>query len=293
MNVSIIGSGIVGTATGTGLVKLGHKVIFYDIDKERVQNMRHSNWNSTFRIDEALSQSNISFVTVPTPFDGKKMNLKYIKSAITSIAKCLAKKNTYHLIVVKSTVLPNTTQKVIIPLLEKVSGKKVGTQIGICVNPEFLTEINQTWTENSEFSRGFFSEDRIVIGEYDQQSGELLKELYTGLNIPIIRTNIITAEMIKLSCNCALANRISYWNEIFHICQILSIDSNLVASTAAMDKRIGKYGTIHGKAFGGKCLPKDLQALIRFSMQIGYDPHLLKAVLKVNDQTKKEHGVRE
>jgi UDPglucose 6-dehydrogenase len=205
----------------------------------------------------------------------------------------LNEKSDYHIVVVKSTVVPTTTEKVIIPLLEKNSEKKVGKAIGVCVNPEFLTEIHRSWTEETPFVRDFFSEERIVIGEFDQRSGDILQALYEPLEKPIIRTNLITAEMIKYASNCALASRISYWNEIFYICQRLGVDSNLVASVVGMDKRIGKYGTIHGKAFGGKCLPKDLKAFIGFAEELGYEPKLLKAVEEVNERIKKDRGVRE
>jgi UDPglucose 6-dehydrogenase len=99
--------------------------------------------------------------------------------------------------------------------------------------------------------------------------------------------------MIKYASNCALATRISYWNEIFYVCRLLGIDSDVVAQAAAMDQRIGKYGTVHGKAFGGKCLPKDLAALIHFSKELGYDPPLLKAVETVNERIKADRGIRE
>jgi UDPglucose 6-dehydrogenase len=161
------------------------------------------------------------------------------------------------------------------------------------VNPEFLTEISHTWSNDDKFSRGFFKEDRIVIGEYSRKCGDILESIYHPLSIPIIRTDLTTAETIKLACNCALASRISYWNEISYICQILGVDSNLVANVAAMDERIGKYGTIHGKAFGGKCLPKDLKALIKFSEGLRHDPKLLKAVEETNERIKSEKGVRE
>jgi UDPglucose 6-dehydrogenase len=99
--------------------------------------------------------------------------------------------------------------------------------------------------------------------------------------------------MIKLASNCALASRISYWNEISYVCQILGVDSETVASVAGMDERIGKYGTIHGKAFGGKCLPKDLKALVKFSESLGYNARLLKAVEEINERIKAEKGARE
>lgn len=293
VRISILGSGTVGTAVGSGLLELDNRVIFYDIKKKRVQTLKSMNFVATSRIEDAVASSEISFICVPTPVTDRGMDLSSVKSVVENLAQCLREKNDYHLVVVKSTVLPGTTGKIVIPLLEKISGKKVGEKIGVCVNPEFLTEIHRTWTNNYKFSRSFFDEDRIVIGEFDKRSGDILETLYRPLNIPIIRTDLRTAEMIKLACNCALASRISYWNEIFYICQKLEIDSNMVASTAAMDERIGKYGTVHGKAFGGKCLPKDLRALIRFSESLGYEPKLLKAVEEINEKIKAERGVRE
>ena len=293
MRISIIGSGIVGTSTGIGLSKLGNQVIFYDVDKDRIQSLINSRRRATNQIEEAVGQSDVSFIAVPTPFDGKQMDLSYIRSAVSAVATCLVKKDLYHLVVVKSTVLPNTTQNFIIPQIERISEKKVGSQIGVCVNPEFLTEINDTWTHNTDFSKDFFTEDRVVIGEFDDKSGVILEKVYRNLKVPIIHTDMKTAEMIKFACNCALASRISYWNEIFYICALLSIDSSLVSDVAAMDKRIGKYGTVHGKAFGGKCLPKDLQSLIEFSKRLGHEPLLLKAVLEINERIKDERGVRE
>jgi UDPglucose 6-dehydrogenase len=194
--------------------------------------------------------------------------------------------------VVKSTVVPTTAEKVIIPLLEGYSGKKIGPDIGVCVNPEFLTEIHRSWTDENIFVRDFFNEERVVIGEFDKKSGDTLQALYKPLKIPIFRTNLKTAEMIKYVSNCALASRISYWNEIYYICQKLGIDSNFVARVVGMDKRIGKYGTIHGKAFGGKCLPKDLEAFIGLAEELGYEAKLLKAVAEINKKIEVDKGVR-
>ena len=120
----------------------------------------------------------------------------------------------------------------------------------------------------------------------------ILEELYSDIDVPVIRTDYKTAEMIKYAANNALAARISYWNEIFLICKVLGIDSAVVAQTAALDPRIGKYGTVHGKAFGGKCLPKDLEAFIKFSKKYRAVP-LLEAVKSVNDEMKEKYGVRE
>jgi UDPglucose 6-dehydrogenase len=288
-----LGSGVVGTATGIGLSKLGNEVIFYDVDLGKVRLLSNSALVATSQIKEAVERSEISFICVPTPLKKRRMDLGYVKSLLKALAACLKTRDGYHLVVIKSTVLPTTTEAVVIPLLEKVSGKKVGECIGVCVNPEFLTEIHSTWTDSDEFCRSFFNEDRIVIGELDRRSGDLLESLYSAMKIPIVRTDLRTAEMIKFASNCALASRISYWNEIFYVCQRLGINSDTVARTAAMDKRIGKYGTIHGKAFGGKCLPKDLGAFIGFCRRLGYEPKLLKATREVNEKIKADRGARD
>jgi UDPglucose 6-dehydrogenase len=289
----MLGSGTIGTIVGNSLLRLGNHVIFYDVDKSRVKQLNDSGLIATSEIENAIAESEISFICVPTPVTDRGMDLASVNSVVESLALCLRNKNDYHLVVVKSTVIPTTTEKKLVPLLERISGKHVDEQIGVCVNPEFLTEISNTWSNDDKFSRDFFTEDRIVIGEFSRKCGNILEGLYHSLSIPIIRTDLTTAETIKLACNCALASRISYWNEIFHICQELGVDSNLVANVAAMDERIGKYGTIHGKAFGGKCLPKDLKAFIKFSEGLGHDPMLLKAVEETNEKIKAEKGVRE
>ncbi len=242
---------------------------------------------------EAVNNSDISFLCVPTPTKNAKIDLSYVKAAAEGIGKILRYKDSYHVIVVKSTVVPTTTEKVVIPMLERSSRKKAGKGFGVCMNPEFLTEIRESWIADDKFTRDFFTEERIVVGEFDKKSGDVVEELYRPLKLPIFRVNLRTAEMVKYASNCALASRISYWNEIYYICQKVRVDSDAVAKIAALDSRIGKYGTIHGKAFGGKCFPKDLAALIHFSTEVGHDPKLLKAVEEVNKRIGKEKGVRE
>jgi len=194
-------------------------------------------------------------------------------------------------VVIKSTVLPTTTERIVIPLLAN-SGKKLGEELGLCVNPEFLTESASTWADDECYHRDFFTEDRIVIGEYDEKSGDILEQLYKPLGKPIFRTDMKTAEMIKYAANCMLATKISFWNEILLICQKLGIDSRQVADIAALDPRIGKYGSVHGKAFGGKCLPKDLEAFVSFAQDY-HTPPLLAAVKQINDYMAENYGVRE
>ncbi len=284
--ISVIGSGWVGTIVGRGFSKLGYEVIFYDIVGKNLPNF-------TKDIDYAVDNSDISFICVPTPTNDKgEIDLSYVKEASKNIGKALASQQKYQFLVVKSTVVPKTTEEVVIPILEKYSGKKAGEDFGVCMNPEFLTEIAGTWSSDKDYNKDFFNEDRIVIGEYDKRSGDVLERIYKPLNKPIFRTDLKTAEMIKYVSNCMLATKISYWNEIFLICTKLGIDCQEIANIAAMDPRIGKYGSVHGKAFGGKCLPKDLKAFFSFADEY-QKIRLLKAVDEINEEMKEKYGVRE
>lgn len=292
-SISILGSGTVGATIGKGFLKLDNKVVFYDADRKKIKELDSLGLSATDDLKVAIQNSQISFICVPTPTVCGKNDLSHIKSVAEELGKSLKIKDKYHLVVVKSTVLPTTTENSVIPILEKYSGKRIGEHVGVCSNPEFLTELHGSWTHDKAFARGFFNEPFIVIGEFDKKSGDMLQATYQSLEVPVIRTNLRTAEMIKYAFNCALASKISYWNEIFYISRKLNIDSKIVASTAAMDERIGKYGTIHGKAFGGKCLPKDLKAFINFSRELSYEPELLEAVEQINDKIAAEFGTRE
>jgi UDPglucose 6-dehydrogenase len=291
--IGILGSGVVGTCVGKGLEQLHHQVKFYDISAERVGELQRIGLAATTSLDKALEDCEISIVCVPTPTVGARIDLNSLQSLVRELAICLKGRAGYHLVVIKSTVIPTTTETLVIPILEQQSGRKIGSEVGVCVNPEFMTEAHGSWTNDQSFTRGFFDEPIIVVGESDKTSGDKLARLYEPLRRPIIRTNLVTGEIIKYAFNCALATKISYWNEIHYICRLLNVDSETVARAAGMDPRIGTYGTVHGKAFGGKCLPKDLRALIQFVTDLGYEPKLLKAVEEVNTRIGADKGVRE
>lgn len=286
--ISIIGSGAVGSRIGAGFKHLGYRVIFFDVDTETVNHLK-GKYHATADLKYAVDQTDISFICVPTPYDNGFDSSSLI-SAIENIGQVLQDKKSYHLIVIKSTIPPGTTDSIVIPILSKY--KELGTAVGVCMNPEFLTEFAETWTEDQHYVRTFVTEERIVIGEYDLKSGDILEKIYRPLNIPIFRVDLTTAEMIKYASNCMLATKISYWNEIFLICQKIGVDSQEIADIAALDSRIGKYGTIHGKAFGGKCLPKDLKTFIAFAEKLHEIP-LLKAVDQINDFMREYKGARE
>jgi len=295
MAVSIIGSGVVGRRVGEYLLENKHHVIFYDIDTEVVKTLKDRGYDATTHIEDAIQSSDVSIIAVPTPSTENGIDLQYILAASEATGKALKVKDDFHVAAIKSTVVPGTTEKRIIPTLEKHSERKVNTDFGVVYNPEFLTEISSTWTTDREFDIRPYNEDKIVIGESpnDNRSGNIVASLF-DIGAPIIRTNYKTAEMIKYANNARLAAATSFFNEIFYICKELGIDSETVAQAVGLDRRIGRYGTVHGKAFGGRCLPKDLRALIHFvENETSYNPEFLKAIEKVNERIKRDYGVRE
>ncbi len=299
--ISIIGAGYVGLCIAVGFASKGYKVIAIDHDSKKVilinkgippfheaglkdllqENLKEGYLECTLDCKEAILKTDITFIAVGTPSkrDGS-INLQYVKNAAREIGKALKEKENYHLIVVKSTVIPGTTENVVKPIIEKQSGKRCGEEWGICVNPEFLREgsaVNDT-----------LHPDRIIIGEYDKKSGDMLEMLYRNLHgeqtPPLLRTNLSTAELIKYANNAFLAMKISFINHIADICErIPGVDVTVVAKGIGLDKRIGRLFLNAGLGYGGSCLPKDIKALIAFCKSLGHKPILLKAINKVNE----------
>jgi UDPglucose 6-dehydrogenase len=291
--VAIIGSGVVGTAHGMGMLQLGHEVLFQDIKKERLEELERQSLQVTDSVDDAIRNTEICFICVPTPYSNG-IDLSIIKKVTKEVAESIRKQGRWYLVVIKSTVVPMTTEKHLLPYFNDLD-------IGLCVNPEFLTEIASTWTDDTKFKRDFWSKERIVIGEMNKLSGDILEKIYEPIGAPIFRVSLKTAEMCKYATNMMLATKISYWNELFLVCKEIGIDCNKVAEITALDKRIGRYGTIHGKAYAGSCLPKDIKAFIHeFCTEkdgeiSGYKryPSVLHEVNNINDLMAREYGKRE
>ena len=230
-------------------------------------------------------------IAVGTPFDGQRINLTYVEESAREIGEILADKAGHHFVVVKSTVVPGTTDGVVVPILERASGKRAGRDFGVGMNPEFLTE--------GEAVADFMQPDRIVCGGIDERTQDALEELYAPFpDAPVIRTNDGTAEMIKYASNAMLATLISFSNEL----------ANLGASLGGIDTvevmnglHLGRYLSsvlddgqrvsagvnsflMAGCGFGGSCLPKDVNALVAFGETAGVKMDLLKAVIDVNDR---------
>ena len=301
-SISVVGVGYVGLCTAIAFASKGFKVLASDIDKNKIavinkgkapihepnlneplqEAVKNKNLRCTLNQREAVLNTDVTFITVGTPNkpDGS-IDLQYIKNAAKEIGQALDKKDTYHLVVVKSTIIPGTTEKIVKPILEKCSNKPCGKDFGLCMNPEFLKE--------GSALQDTLCPDRIIIGEHDKKSGDTLealyKDFYSEKTPPIIRTNPSTAELIKYASNAFLATKISLINTIANICEKTSgADVTAVAKAMGLDKRIEKTFLNAGLGYGGSCFPKDVRALIAYSKNLAYNPELLEAVEDVNEK---------
>ena len=276
MRIAIVGSGVVGRATGTVFHMCGNEVYFYDVDRNRLKTLQKEGYNVVDSLFCAVKKSDVVFVCVPTPTVDGKFAFDYVNDAVTGIGRALSLLDGYRVVVVRSTVLPTTTRCKVVPILERCSGLRAGKGFGVCMNPEFLREKNAF--EDS------LNPARIVVGELDGQSGDVLEKLYAPFNVPIIRTTLDTAEVIKYAANLFLATKISFFNEMYMIGKEIGADMNLVSKAVSMDPRIGEYGVLGGNPFDGKCLPKDLEAFRNYAKSTRLNPKLLDAVALVNEQ---------
>ncbi len=299
--ISVIGVGYVGLCTAVGFASKGYTVISSDVDAEKVakikegippfhepslpemlkQTIENGNLKClTNQTQKAVLESDITYIAVGTPSkpDGS-IDLQFIKTVSSDIGKALSQKSNYNVVVVKSTVIPGTAENTVKPNLEKQSKKRCGEDFGLCMNPEFLRQ-------GSAF-KDTFNADRVVIGSFDQKSGDTIEALYKGFYYPklppIIRTSLATAELIKYASNAMLATKISFINTIANICEkIPSADVKTVAAAMGLDKRIGPLFLDAGLGYGGSCFPKDVKALIACSKAFGYTPELLESVENLN-----------
>lgn len=304
--ISVIGAGYVGLVTGVGLALKGNDVICVEKIQEKVDRIKKgqstihernldenlskvlgNKFEITTDIEYAVKNSEVTIICVGTySRDDGRIDLSQIEEVSKDLGKVLKSKSSYHTIVIKSTVVPTTTRKFVIPFLENHSGKKCGIDFGLCVNPEFLRE--------GRAIEDFMNPDRIVIGEFDSKSRAILEDIYTGFDSKIIRTSLETAEMIKYANNTFLGLLISFSNELANICESVGIDVNSVLEGLHHDNRLspkldGKkiFPDIlsylsPGPGFGGSCLPKDISALIKFAEDIGNDPKITRAIIEIN-----------
>lgn len=310
MKLSVIGTGFVGLVTGVCFAEKGHQVFCVDVDQTKVDLINAGTppiyergleallkknigvrLQATTDVHLAIQESDLSLITVGTPFDGTHIDLTYVKTVARQIGASLRSKPGFHTVVVKSTVVPGTTDDVVTPLLEEASSKKAGVDFGVGMNPEFLTE--------GEAVHDFMAPDRIVLGGMNQASIDMQAELYGDFTgVDVLHTNNKTAEMIKYASNALLATMISFSNELANLCTALP-GADIVDVLKGV--HLSRYlrvklpeGQVYapeimsflgaGCGFGGSCLPKDVKALVAHGVQAGVDMRLLDAVLGVNEQ---------
>jgi len=299
MDISVIGTGYIGSVTGACLAEMGHRVRFVGRDTGKLDAIRagkspifepgleellvknRERIETTTDIADAVHRTDLSFICVGTPphNDGSS-DLSQVETVSHAIGNALD--TWHHTVVVKSTVLPGTIEEVIIPILETESGKKAFADFGIASNPEFLKEGTAV--------QDFFHTDRVVIGTQDPRSKELLESLYSPLQVPVFSTTIRVSEMIKFASNAFLATKISFANEVGNLCKEHGIDSYEVFAGVGLDTRISPSFFRSGLGFGGSCFPKDVGALIAHAKDKGVDTRILSSVIATNDD-QPEHMV--
>lgn len=308
MRVSVVGTGYVGLVSGVGLSELGHDITCVDIDQAKVdlinkgvtpifeeglEEMLARNVGARLRattdLRSAVLDSELTLVAVGTPFDGEHIDLRYVREAARQIGEALRDKDGYHVVVVKSTVVPGTTSDVVLPVLEEASGKRAGADFGVGMNPEFLAE--------GAAVADFMAPDRIVLGGIDERSRDALGELYAPFaDATVLRTDTTTAEMIKYTANSLLATMISFSNEIGNLCARVGVDVVEAMAGVHLDKRLSPVladgsrvspGFLSflaaGCGFGGSCFPKDVKALVAFGRQHDNPMPILDSVISTNN----------
>ncbi|MDP2948964.1 MAG: nucleotide sugar dehydrogenase [Chloroflexota bacterium] len=281
--IAIVGSGVVGKATGKGLSKLGHDVVFVDTDPNVRQRLDHEGYKAVEADALAQVRPSMSMICVPTPNDHLgRQDLTSLEAALAEIGRLLPPEAGYHLVVIRCTVLPMVSEQCVIPALEHASGGRAGRDFGVCMNPEFLREATA--------EDDFLHPRLVVIGQLDRRSGDLLEKVYKPLcrqnDTPIVRTDLRTAEMVKYTHNLFNAAKISFANEIWLLSRELGIGGNQVMALVAASAEgmwNPRYGTRGGSPYDGSCLPKDVAALANFVRDMDYSAPMIEATLQINE----------
>lgn len=299
MNVSIFGLGYVGAVSAACLAERGHVVIGVDPNPEKVelinsgrapvveaelgeltrQAVSARRLRATHDPVSAVLESEVTFVCVATPSQTNgNLDFRYIERVCGEIGAALRQKRAFHVVVVRSTILPGTLRGLVIPTLERTSGRRVGEDFGVCHNPEFLRE--------STAVVDFRNPPKTVIGATDSRSGDIVQSLYEGLPGPVIRCAIEVGEMVKYADNTWHATKITFANEIGKICKSLGLDSHAVMDIFCKDAKLNlsSYYLKPGFAFGGSCLPKDLRAITYHARSHDVSTPLLNSLMYSNSE---------
>ena len=306
MNISIFGLGYVGAVSAGCLAKDGHRVIGVDPNQTKValinqgtspiiekdigsiisSCVKDGRLTATTNVAEAVQNSDISLICVGTPSQlNGSLDLTYVRRVCEEIGAAMAAKSSFHVVVARSTMLPGTMKDVVIPTLEASSGKRAGIDFGVCNNPEFLREGTAVYD--------YYQPPKTVIGETDSRSGDILATIYEGMDAPLIRTDVATAEMVKYTDNVWHALKVGFANEIGNICKSLNIDGHKVMEIFCHDHKLNlsSYYLKPGFAFGGSCLPKDVRALTYKAKTLDVETPILNSILPGN-QLQIQRGIK-
>lgn len=297
MRISIFGMGYVGCVTGACFADMGNTVLGVepnpvkvdlinsgkspivekDLDTLLAKVVANKSFRATADWAQAVKESDIALVCVGTPSRSNgSIDLRFVQRVCEQIGAALAQHTGRLTVVIRSTVMPGTMDSLVIPTLEKASGKKAGKDFGLCMHPEFLREGTSI--------HDFYHPPKTVIGELDKASGDTLASLYVKTPGPMIRTSLRVAEMVKYADNCFHGLKVAFANEIGNICREASIDSHQVMEIFCQDTKLNlsPYYMKPGFAFGGSCLPKDLKAMIHEARSLEVEVPVLNAVLESN-----------
>jgi len=306
MKISIFGLGYVGAVSAGCLAADGHQVIGVDPNKTKVDlinqgttpiiekdigemiaaTVKSGHLRATADVRDAVFGSDMSLICVGTPSQlNGNLDLSHVRKVCQEIGAAIAEKDTFHVVVARSTMLPGSMRSLVIPTLEAASGKVAGVDFGVCNNPEFLREGTAVYD--------YYNPPKTVIGETDEKAGALLVQLYEKMDAPLVRTDVETAEMVKYTDNTWHAVKVAFANEIGNICKAVGIDGHKVMEIFCQDTKLNlsPYYMKPGFAFGGSCLPKDVRALTYKARALDLELPLLNAILPSN-QKQVEKGVK-
>ncbi|HMD71598.1 MAG TPA: nucleotide sugar dehydrogenase [Bryobacteraceae bacterium] len=297
MKLSIIGLGKLGAPMAAVMAHKGHTVVGVDLNPATVAavnegrapvnepglgemiHLNHERLSATLDYEEAILATDVTFIIVPTPSDPDgRFSLRYALSAAEKIGAALRKKNAWHLVVLSSTVMPGSTGGVMLPALERHSGKTCGRDFGLCYNPEFIAL--------GSVIRDMLNPDMILIGESDPRSGAILEEFYGGVcesGPRIRRMNYVNAELTKLSVNTFVTTKISYANMLAQVCETIpGADVDVVTTAIGSDSRIGQKYLKGALGYGGPCFPRDNVAFSAVARANGVPALLAEATDQLN-----------
>lgn len=297
MKISVFGMGYVGAVCTACLCKEGHQVIGVDPHRLKVELINSGNspiieeglaeaigngvkegrLSATADAETAILNSDVSMVCVGTPSKANgSLDLQYVEKVSREIGEALAKKDSFHVVVMRSTMLPGSTRNLVLPILQEASGKQLGKDFGVVFNPEFLRESTAIYD--------FYNPPKTVIGETDTKSGDVVSALYSMLDAAEFRVDLETAEMIKYADNAWHATKVTFANEIGNICRESGIDGHKVMDIFCQDTKLNlsSYYLKPGFAFGGSCLPKDVRAICYQASSLDLKTPLLSSLLPSN-----------